>query len=436
MNLLIGPLNILGLIVVWTMYLVNGPTFVVFSLFFFLILIAKPPKCAFSPLSVFYAYYGVSYILAPMFADRYSNVLQLKEYSLSLAFAFTVFTLGVLSIQLGEFIALRKSKSVERAPMSIGTWASDQETLKKLIAVLYVTSTLLIVAIVLSSGGIDRWWSGPGAAFLNRAGSGPYVVLSHFSSVMLALLVGYMSFVRKSLKYLLFFVVWLFLTSPVHGSKLQISLLVLLVALPWLKNLALFKAKALSMYITLVGIFLAGLIIRQPNASAMSIVKSSLNYFSVLENLAISVRDFQPDILKTFFLPFVKFQTPIGLAQANMYYDMNHFLTDKYYPQTWAIRATEQWPVETDLYLNFKFFGGLPLVALYLFICGYVYGRAVKEDSLGHWAAAFLMTVFMFSHLRGSLINHTDFYMYPFIFFVFYILRNFQFNQNAVKSEV
>lgn len=435
MNFLIGPLSVLGLLAVWTTHLVHGPTFLVFSIFFFVIFFVNPPKCAISPLSLLYAYYGVSYILAPMFAGRYQRVLHFTEYSLSLALAFTVFTLGALSIQLGEFIAKRRQVVNGTAREATYTWVNDEKTFKKIILALYFIATLMIVAIVLSSGGIDKWWNNPGEAFLNRAGSGVYVILSHFSSIMLAILVGYISYMQKSLKYLLFFGVWIFVTSPVHGSKLQASLLVVLVALPWLKNLALFSLKSISMYLTLVGIFLAGLIIRQPNAEAMSIVKSSLNYFSTLENLAISVRDFQPAFLKTFFLPFVKFQTPFGLAQANMYYDMNHLLTDKYYPHAWAIRATEQWPVETDLYLNFMFFGGLPLVAMYLFICGYVHGRAVKEDSLGHWAAAFLMTVFMFSHLRGSLINHTDFYMYPFIFLVFYMLRKFDFNQNGLKSE-
>jgi hypothetical protein len=108
---------------------------------------------------------------------------------------------------------------------------------------------------------------------------------------------------------------------------------------------------------------------------------------------------------------------------------MNHYLTDTYFPMYWASRATEQWPVETDLYLNFKFFGGLPLIAIYLLIVGYIYGVATKVNSLGHWLVAFLMSVFMISHLRGSLINHTDFYMYPYFVMVFLLFRNVYFDE-------
>lgn len=430
---LVLPLFFLGLASVWIAHLINGPTYLVFAIFYTLLFIVVPPKNCVTPLSMFYAYYGLSYVIAPAFAGRYHGVLELKEYSLSLAFAFTVFSFGILSIRAGESIAKRQKlfSSVAAEKLSFFKYPVS---LKSLIIILYFLSTLMVMAIVYCTGGIERWLSSPGDAFLNRAGSGVYVILSHFFSITLALLVGYTAYAEKNFKKIALFLFWVFITSPVHGSKLQTSLLLLLVLLPWVKRLPLFNIKAIAMYAVFVGIFLTNLVVRQPKYEPMSVIKSSLNYFSVLENLAISVRDFKPDVLKTFFLPFVKFQTPFGLAQANMYYDMNHFLTDKYYPQAWSIRATEQWPVETDLYLNFMFFGGLPLVALYLFVCGYIYGRAVKMDSLGHWAAAFLMTVLMFSHLRGSLINHTDFYMYPFILLLFYKLKTFTF-QTEVLSQ-
>jgi hypothetical protein len=130
--------------------------------------------------------------------------------------------------------------------------------------------------------------------------------------------------------------------------------------------------------------------------------------------------------METFFLPFNKFLTPFGLSRPDLYFDMNHLLTDIYFPSAWAIRATEQWPVEADLYLNFYFIFGLPLIYLYFFVIGYIYGKASGTRNLGLWVASLLLIFSIPSHLRGSLYNHVDFYFYPMIFVIFVILRRFE----------
>ena len=203
-----------------------------------------------------------------------------------------------------------------------------------------------------------------------------------------------------------------------HGSKFQISLLLLLSIMPWLRCVSTLSVKTIYLGLALVIIFLLGMYFRGLDLSDYGKVVSVLNYFSTLHNLAISIRDFEPGSVVTFFLPFNKFISPFGLSNGVEYYDMNHFLTDIYYPNAWEIRATEQWPVETDLYLNFFYFGGLPFLFIYMFSLGCVYQMAEKTSSLGLWSASILLTLFMISHLRGSLYNHTDFYMYPYILFV------------------
>lgn len=407
-----------GLAVVWGLYLLGMMNFVGFILVFFLTLAVNLPKHAFSPLSIFYAYYGAWFVVAPLLAERYQNVLEQPEYTLAIAMVYTVFGLGIICIRFGEGfgLMLAEKKSESR---SIGN-----SYLRLRIGFLYCFATLMVGLIVYSSGGLAKWVAAPGDAFLNRGGSGVYVILSHFSSIALAALSGYYAF-RIGRKYpVILFVIWLLMTSPVHGSKLQIALLAVIAALPWIRTMRLITLQSVSLYVLFVGIFLLGLYFRNMSwVSTDTILPYALNYFTALENLAMSLRDFQPDLVTTFFLPFVKFQTPFGLSDPTMYYDMNHMLTDYYYPKAWEIRATEQWPVETDLYLNFMFFAGLPFVGFYLFCVGLLYGRAQKAESLGHWLAAMLMTVLLISHLRGSLINHTDFYMYPYIFVVFLMMR-------------
>ncbi|WP_348634626.1 hypothetical protein CV024_00270 [Vibrio fluvialis] len=136
--------------------------------------------------------------------------------------------------------------------------------------------------------------------------------------------------------------------------------------------------------------------------------------------------DFKPGSEFTFWLPFNKFLTPFGLDSSVEYYDMNHYLTDIYYPQAWAIRATEQWPVETDLYLNFYFFAGLPFIFIYMLAIGLLYKMSLITSSFGVSVVSLLVTIFMISHLRGSLYNHTDFYMVPYMVIVLFAFKKYR----------
>lgn len=417
--LLLCFIYFVGLFAVYFNYLSFSSNLFTFAFLYFITLICAFPTHAISPLSIFYIYYGLWYVLAPYFAERYQeDVLSLSEYSLALAFAYTVFGFGVICIIWGERFAMQRSNAVREFVHTVAL------STKRWVLTLYVTSSLFVVLIILYGGGFSVWMTDPGDAFLNRSGSGLFVILSHFSSLALASLSGYLAYTTKRKTPLIFFIIWVALTSPVHGSKFQISLLIVLLFLPWIKDLRLFSVRSFVLGGSLIGIFFLGLYFRNFTwIDAETILPYSLNYFTALENLAISLRDFDPQFMKTFFLPFVKFLTPFGISDISMYYDMNHMLTDIYYPKAWEIRATEQWPVETDIYLNFYFVGGLPVVGVYLFFIGWIYGVARRSNSLGAWFAAVAMTLFMVSHLRGSLINHTDFYMYPYIFFVYLLLR-------------
>jgi hypothetical protein len=408
-----------GLVLVYFNFLDGNQNLTAFVCLYAFTFAIKAPSRAVSPLSVFYVYYGLWFVLAPLFAERYEDMSSLPEYSLAFAMAYTVFGLGVIALVWGQ-----RTASKDELALPQGADPLPVFRLKRWVMVLYGTSTLLVVLIVAVGGGLDKWISDPGDAFLTRAGSGIYVVLSHFSSMALATLSGYLAFRKRRMMPIVVFLAWVTVTSPVHGSKAQISFLTILLFLPWLRGLSIASMKSFVLYGSLIGIFFLGLYFRNLTwIETSTVIPYALNYFSALENLAMSVRDFSPQLLMTFFLPFVKFLTPFGVTDTSTYYDMNHLLTDIYFPTAWEIRATEQWPVETDLYLNFFFVGGLPLVAAYLFVIGAIYGRARKQNSLGAWFAAIVLTLFMVSHLRGSLINHTDFYMYPYIVVMYFLLR-------------
>jgi hypothetical protein len=423
-NISLSILYVMGNIVLYSGYVLGYDNFAIFTVLFALTFAIAPPAYAISPSAILFIYYGAWFVCAPMFADRYrGGVLSLPEYRLSIAFAYSVFGLGAIAIRLGERLGA--------VPGAIALARCGDDELQgalrrvfRAIIVLTVASTVFLALIVYGSGGIQRWLDAPGDAFLERQGTGIYVVGSHFCSQALVALVGYYAFMTGRMASPALISLWIAVTSPVHGSKLQISLLFILLFTPWLRRVRLMSVSSMLIFACLGAVVLFGLYLRNLSwIDASTIIPYTLNYFTALENLAISVRDFKPDFLTTFFMPFMKFTTPFGLSNLNLYFDMNHMLTDVYYPHAWEIRATEQWPVETDLYLNFYFFGGLILVAFYLFMQGFLYSRARVTNTLGAWFVTIMMTLSILSHMRGSLINHIDFYMYPYIIAMYFILR-------------
>jgi hypothetical protein len=423
-----GVVMLVGAGLLATGYMLGVSSMTVFFMLFATAVVIAPPYYAVSPLSIIHGYYFVWFLLAPAFSelqaeDKFSSGAHYAAYGM----IFLTYVTAVVGARIGE-------KGVYRnwSPMpEQGRWNERRSDfmLRGYILLLYGTSTLLVALIVVASGGFSHWAAAPGDAFLNRQGSGVYVVLSHFTTFCLAALVGYRAYVSNRKLPLIIFIVWLAITSPVHGSKGLISLFLILSLTPWLRNLRFFSSSAMVFGAALVFIFFFGLYLRNISwITPAEAIPYALNYFTTLRNLVLLFDDFKPDFLLTFFLPFNKFLTPFGLSDPSLYYDMNHFLTDKYFPTAWEIRATEQWPVEADLYLNFYFIFGLPLVFFYTYIIGNIYGNARISNSLGAWILAMLLIVSMVSHLRGSLINHLDFYLYPMFFLIYTLLRSRSYN--------
>ena len=426
-GVLVGIGMLLGVGLLMSGYLLGVSSMIVFCIPYAAVTLMFPPRKLVSPLTIIQAYYFVWFILAPAFAELHSqdDFADVPHY-LAYGMLFLTYTTAVFGARIGEWAASRSTAASVPAPLVM---SARDIRLKAITGLLYVTSTFLVVMIVLASGGFARWIEAPGDAFLNREGSGVYVVLSHFITFCLSALVGYRSYTSRRRLPLFMFIAWLAVTSPVHGSKALISLFLILSLTPWLRNLKVAGLSSVVFVATLVFIFFFGLYLR--NISWITVdeaIPYALNYFTTLRNLVMLIEDFKPDLLTTFFLPFNKFLTPFGLTDPTLYFDMNHMLTDKYFPTAWEIRATEQWPVEADLYLNFYFVFGLPLVFLYTYIVGRIYGQAKATNNLGSWIVAMLLSISIVSHLRGSLINHLDFYLYPMFIVIYALLRRRSFN--------
>lgn len=406
-------------VVIWAMQLAGARVFEPFALGYLLLLGLAFPTKLLSPLSFVHIYYGVWYVLAPMFAQRYmGEFMDRANVQLALAYLFSGYVTCLLGSATTEWATREHGHGFEYTLPN----ATNQSLFFPILA-LYFVASLMVALIILNSGGLDFWLASPGDAFLTRQGTGVYVILSHFSSMLLAAFCGVQAYRRRQPMHLLAFVCWLLLTSPVHGSKFQIILLLVLALLPWLRDVRPLSGKSVFTGLCFVAIFILGQYFREHSFEISTFLPYALNYFTTLDNFAMSLADMGPGVLQTFFLPFNKLTSPVGVPDTSFYFNMNHVLTDIYFPHAWVIRATEQWPVEKDLYLNFGFFAGLPLLFGYLFALTVIHRWAERRDSLGLWFASVTLTLMLVSHLRGSLYNFNDFYMYPYLAVACYLLR-------------
>lgn len=412
-------LTLFWLFASYIIYSLGFDAFYLFAILYVVVLFLHFPRYLLSPSAVVFAYYGIWFLIAPFFASGYSGgVLHSADYQVAFLLIMPVFVTCIVALTTASSLKITYSPS--KKVMSLGLAFS-------VLFVTYLFCTLMLILIIINSGGFSYWMKSPGDAFLNRGGTGVFVILSHFSGFILSALTGYVAYNYKKYSVLVMFLFWLFITSPVHGSKFQIGLFFILAVSPWLIFAKIISVRAVLFSFFMVFLFVYGMILRTEGVVNFERILSYLNYFSTLHNLALLVRDFEPSFMQTWFLPFNKFLTPFGLTGGVEYYDMNHYLTDIYYPDAWLIRATEQWPVEADLYLNFYFVFGLPVLFLYFYFLGFVYHTALESRTLGYLICSVMLSLFIVSHLRGSLYNHTDFYLYPMIFTLLFIFKRYRF---------
>lgn len=394
--------------------------FVYFCLFVLMLSFLSFSESLFSPLNIVIGYYVLWYVIAPLFGPGYTwEQLNSMPYRWALFYLLCGFCFIIESTKIGCTAGAKlKTKSI-----------SIHETVNLNLFLFFyillsILSTISVVLIVLYSGGIEVWLADPGDAFLNRAGSGAFVILSHFFSIALGVVTGFLMFKTRRKKYLWLYLLWVFLTMPIHGSKFQILLLFVLPFIPYLKNLKLLSVHTVLVILTVFTVFIVGMFFRGFEGGGLSRYLSLLGYFSTLHNLALLMRDVLPWDHFTFFYPFNKLLILIGEASFG-YFDLNHLLTDIYYPSAWTIRATEQWPLEADMYVNFHFFGALPIVFIYFFLIGVIYSIAIKTNSLGWWFLSIMLSALLPSHLRGTLYNFNDFYLIPYLLLMTFLLKGY-----------
>lgn len=385
------------------------------------------PSYLFSPRSVLFGYYGLWYVLPLLFGERYQNMNYPSEtITLAAWMLYATLTISAVTLFASEQIIHRKVALVLSA-RPVGERLGPQHRLKNprtLMFLLLLGCLLAVAGLVQTTGGIQPWIDDPGQTFLRREGGGVFSILLMFSSMLFALVAGHIGRNSRGISTYIFASLVLIALSPFLGGKMQNFLSFFFLMAP-----TVFESKPrgkllIWAFLLFIATFLGGIYARNFTwITPGELISYSLNYFSTFELLVISLKDFDPSWFNTVFLPFNKFLSPFGIRE-DVFYDMSAWLTSIYYPENWEIRATEQWPIETDLYMSFYFVFGLPFVALYMLATQYAFSKAISVRSLGWIFVGCHMSFSLMSHLRGGLILWNDLYTYPAYLLALLALRN------------
>jgi hypothetical protein len=376
------------------------------------------------PVSLYYLLEFIhwDYILPWGKVSDWSKVTYNSMYLVFLNFCMLFFTMKYFSIKETEQIATSKV---------MGNYIP-----------LYICIILLIINIVgllvfmNLTGGLSTWVNDYSNTYISgKTGVGwlnfILINLAHFTFFVC----GFTYFSAYSLSknqktlFLILLVITFVMVCYFQGIKSRVPLLAIMFFFPLLITFKLKFTKGLLYFIGFILFFMISMYFRSNGfyESFPMLLEYLLSYFNTYILLDNTMKDFPPDFLRTIWFSSTKFTSIIDLTAKAEYLDISYWLTDVYYPEMWANNATQQWPLEMELYFNF---GGLQFFLIPILCLSLYYAFLFNKTNQGNYCVYFIFIaefVRLFSMLRGSMFPWT----LPLIL-MFYVATYF-FMKMAVK---
>lgn len=233
------------------------------------------------------------------------------------------------------------------------------------------------------TGGVDAWFNDYSKTYLEKKkGYGLLNFLLLMGANFLSFALGVHWRTKKSLNVplVLLVLVVLVFCAYIQGIKSRIFYFLIFFSLPWLCTFKLTVFKAGLIFVGFVLLFSFAMYFRSNgfyNTPGM-LLEYFLSYFNTIFLHDMVLRDMPADFFLTFDFPFKKWLTFVGIPSEGYLHDISRWLTSIYYPSQWFNEsATQQWPIETELYLNYGnyIFWVVPVVLCALYICTLYYLR-------------------------------------------------------------
>lgn len=268
----------------------------------------------------------------------------------------------------------------------------------------------LVVVFMQSTAGLDAWITDYSYTYLTkREGHGLLnVIIIALGNVAVFLFGLDARRAQRKWPIVLAALFVMMMLSYIGGVKSRFIFLLIVFLSPWFMVMKFQPRTLIAMTLSFFVLLYLGTLIRTEGfyASAPFFLEMLIGYFNAfqLHDWIVTSRD--PGFFETVWQIFVKPLQILGLMSPDASFDISVMLTKEYFPEQWEEEhATQQWPLDTELYLNYfgVWLSWLPLL-MYSALQGWLYRRAVLRANL------YLMPIFVmefqriFSTLRGTLI--------------------------------
>lgn len=298
---------------------------------------------------------------------------------------------------------------------------------------------LLVILFIQRSGGLNAWITDYSFTYLTgRAGLGvvnvTIIALGSFS----VLILGLRNFGRNGGgRGILPLLPLIFAMGFVGGFKSRLIILLFFFFLPYLVTTRVNFWLMIKYVIGFFGILYLLTLVRSQGfySSGAGFLELIPSYFNVFPLHDMIVQRQPPDILTTAHFPFTKIAQAFGWAGIDAEFDISVMLTKEYFPDQWYNRsATQQWPLETELYLNYYGIVGqaFPLIIYGLWISFLFRAVVIKQN----WLLYPMLGLELFriiSVLRGTLIP----WIFPVLvvqYISFYLIGALYFPRRKVRK--
>jgi|GEM_PF-1624645 len=380
--------------------------------------LAFPPNKVFHPINMLIAYYGLYVVVS----CGLNFILAVIGWDYKLPWGQTVFwdtftryTLFQIELTfLVLFFALYRFAPATEQALPKHRRGRQQPALAEVNPmVVFLTmamSVLLVAWFIQATAGLGQWLADYSGTYLSkREGYGLLNVTIAPVGTAAVFLLGVMAYhsKKKVVLWSVFAVLLVILSFPA-GFKSRFIFLVILFFSPYLLRIDFSMKWAARLALIFFVLLYGSTQVRTGGfySSPAFFMEMLIGYFNTyqLHDWIVASRD--PEWFATAHQILVKPMQIIGYAGIDDNFDISVMLTKEYFPEQWDMaHATQQWPLETELYLNYYgiLLEWLPLI-IYCSVIGWLYRRAVLDMRLPLIPIYILEFQRMFSMLRGTLL--------------------------------
>ncbi|OYO31193.1 hypothetical protein CD932_08710 [Janthinobacterium sp. PC23-8] len=299
-----------------------------------------------------------------------------------------------------------------KVPQSIVSAPPRSVVIKPLIlTLLYIWTWVLALWFIQVTAGFPAWINDYSATYLSmREGHGLLNVITIVFGNITVFLLGLKTYYSKNKRWII--VAALLVMMPlsfIAGIKSRFIFLLVIFLSPYFMRMV-FSIKYLAIFSFSFFILLyLGTLIRTEGfyASAPFFLEMLIGYFNSFQLHDSIVISRDPGLLQTVFQIFTKPLQTLGfITDLDANFDISVMLTKEFFPDQWYLEhATQQWPLDTELYLNYYgiYLSWLPLL-VYTYCVSMLYRHAVLKRNYNLVPIFVMEFQRIFSTMRGTLV--------------------------------